>query len=457
MLDQADGAGEPGPRRDLVAQQLANTSPSGRTSWRRAHVAGGGQLADRGRQVRDGASTSPAAIASSASRSEVRPSSCMASQRRCHACDAKLVGSLLPWRRARDARRLDVEAEPAPGLADVVDRYVSYELAGFEPGVHFGVPSPRHMTFIVSIGPAIDVVAQTYLGASRPSATGPSSAACRTTAWLIAHDGNQEGVEIELTPLGSRGPPRRANARPGDDQSFEWSDFLAGRWGREIWERLQVPAYTWSEPVRGVGRRSSSPGRRRGPSGARRAWRHGRPGWRQVGGRASPTRGGLEPAAPDPALRDRVRPRAAAPPSRVTRFERAQRMLRRCLVPPHRPGGRACGYSDQAHLDRDFAELAGCTPYRSCWPRTFHPFQDTEAERWPTTERLMSNPPPPTSVWPVLTFRDARSRHRRPHSTPSGSSRGAVLRARGRPVVTEHARAALAPRRRDHVRQRRQG
>jgi AraC-like DNA-binding protein len=47
----------------------------------------------------------------------------------------------------------------------------------------------------------------------------------------------------------------------------------------------------------------------------------------------------------------------------VLRFERASRLLRAgtgagtiAEVPP------ACGYFDQSHLDRDFAELAGCPP-----------------------------------------------------------------------------------------------
>lgn len=49
--------------------------------------------------------------------------------------------------------------------------------------------------------------------------------------------------------------------------------------------------------------------------------------------------------------------------SRVARFERAASML---LVTDRPLAGvaDACGYSDQAHLSRDFRDLAGCTPTR---------------------------------------------------------------------------------------------
>src|SRR6187397_306731 len=81
-----------------------------------------------------------------------------------------------------------VVRRPAPALAQVVERYIGYRAVGFPPGIHRGLPS-RHQTFIVSIGPAIDVVAQTDR---------------RQTPALIRHDGNQEGVAVELTPPGCR-------------------------------------------------------------------------------------------------------------------------------------------------------------------------------------------------------------------------------------------------------------
>ncbi|MPY96321.1 MAG: AraC family transcriptional regulator, partial [Acidimicrobiia bacterium] len=89
---------------------------------------------------------------------------------------------------------------PAPQLAPFIEHYVGYRLLGSAPGLHRGLPS-RHLTFIVSIGPAIDVVAQSDPGQS------PRSYRCvlgglQTSPALIAHDGDQEGVAIELTPVG---------------------------------------------------------------------------------------------------------------------------------------------------------------------------------------------------------------------------------------------------------------
>jgi transcriptional regulator GlxA family with amidase domain len=64
-------------------------------------------------------------------------------------------------------------------------------------------------------------------------------------------------------------------------------------------------------------------------------------------------------------LSERFRQELGLPPkvaARVVRFERARRLLQR----PDRPGladvALACGYYDQAHLNRDWRELAGCAP-----------------------------------------------------------------------------------------------
>lgn len=48
---------------------------------------------------------------------------------------------------------------PASALRAFIESYVGYRQVGLPAGIHRGLPS-RHLTFIVSIGAPIDVVAQ---------------------------------------------------------------------------------------------------------------------------------------------------------------------------------------------------------------------------------------------------------------------------------------------------------
>jgi hypothetical protein len=99
------------------------------------------------------------------------------------------------------------------------------------------------MTLIVSIGLEIDVIAQ----------TDPAQAADRyrcvvgglqASSALINHDGNQEGVAIQLTPVGCRalfGMP----ARELWNMSGELEAVIGGP-ATELWERIQL-ARDWEE------------------------------------------------------------------------------------------------------------------------------------------------------------------------------------------------------------------
>jgi hypothetical protein len=95
-----------------------------------------------------------------------------------------------------------VAAHPVPAVRAFVDAYVGYRISGFPPGLHRGLPS-RHMTFIVSIGAAIDVVAQTN-PRQVPDTYRCALGGLQETHALIVDPGTQEGVAIELTPLGAR-------------------------------------------------------------------------------------------------------------------------------------------------------------------------------------------------------------------------------------------------------------
>jgi AraC-like DNA-binding protein len=66
-------------------------------------------------------------------------------------------------------------------------------------------------------------------------------------------------------------------------------------------------------------------------------------------------------------LSERFRQELGLPPkvvARVLRFERARRLLREPGHPSLADVAVACGYYDQAHMNREWRELAGCSPTR---------------------------------------------------------------------------------------------
>lgn len=250
-------------------------------------------------------------------------------------------------------------ARPAPAIAGFIDRYVGYRMAGFSAGIHRGLPS-RHMTFIVAIGPTIDVVEQTDPRQSPQNYRCVLSGLQASTA-LIAHGGYQEGVAVSLTPLGCRtlfGIPAAALW----DTSVEFAD-VVGPVGSELWERLQY-APSWPERFGVCDRVLSAladPDRAVGPE-LTRAWRAvvGSGGGVAVGPLADEIGWTRQHLTRRFNREFGLSPKLAA---RITRFERARRML------AHAPSyvtiaqvAATCGYYDQAHLDRDFADLAGTSP-----------------------------------------------------------------------------------------------
>ncbi len=258
-----------------------------------------------------------------------------------------------------------VVGRPAPPLRPLIDAYVGYRVAGTPPGLrgpslHRGLPS-RHLTVIVSIGEPIDVVAQTD-PRQPPASYRFVVSGLQASSALIASPSSQEGVAIELTPLGSRallGVPARALW----DTSVEAAD-VVGPPATELWERLHH-AGDW-------------PGRfaacddvllrllaatRAAPVAARvaGAWdvlvaSGGTIGVNELADRVGWSRRHL---AHRFAGEFGLSPKLAG---RVVRFERATHLLRSPRRPAIAEVAAACGYYDQPHLNRDFVELAGCPP-----------------------------------------------------------------------------------------------
>jgi AraC-like DNA-binding protein len=176
------------------------------------------------------------------------------------------------------------------------------------------------MTFIASIGPPIDVVAQ----------TGP---------------GHLFGMP----------------ARELWDRSLEFSD-VVGSAGSELWERLQ-DASEWDERFRTCDEILL---RLAGDAGVAPELRHSWTTLVQSKGQLSVSDLAAEVGYSRQHLGQRFRDEFGLSPklaARIVRFESARRMLQ--SVPSYvsiAQVASACGYYDQAHLYRDFAELAGCTP-----------------------------------------------------------------------------------------------
>ena len=258
-----------------------------------------------------------------------------------------------------------VVGRPAPPLRPLIDAYVGYRVAGTPPGLrgpslHRGLPS-RHLTVIVSIGEPIDVVAQTD-PRQPPASYRFVVSGLQASSALIASPSSQEGVAIELTPLGSRallGVPARALW----DTSVEAAD-VVGPPATELWERLHH-AGDWA------GRFAACDdvllrllaATRAAPVAARvaGAWdvlvaSGGTIGVNELADRVGWSRRHL---AHRFAGEFGLSPKLAG---RVVRFERATHLLRSPRRPAIAEVAAACGYYDQPHLNRDFVELAGCPP-----------------------------------------------------------------------------------------------
>ena len=255
------------------------------------------------------------------------------------------------------ASSIGIPRRPAPALRRYISQYLGYRQVGFPPGLHRGLPS-KNLTFIVSIGPPIDVVVQT--DGSAPGRYGFVLGGLQATPAMIAHDGNQEGVSIELTPLGSRallGLPARALW----NTTVEAADVL-GPVAAELRERLHLTT-DWDTRFAIVDQVLARFVRDRSEVApeVREAWRllvasHGTIPIGELAAEISWSRRHLSQRFSD---EFGYAPKLAA---RVIRFERARRMIQRPERPSLADVAAVCGYYDQPHLNRDFVELAGCPP-----------------------------------------------------------------------------------------------
>jgi AraC-like DNA-binding protein len=265
-----------------------------------------------------------------------------------------------------EAMRAPRRRTPHPALRGLVTDYHGYFHDSLPPGVHHGLPSST-LTVILAFDEPVDVAWQGDPG-SRGQHWSMVSGLHAGPA-LIHHTGFQHGVQLALTPLGSRvllGAPAAALAGElvplAIPQAYDamvaattWEDRF------DVLDRLLIgrAAVHDQPPIRGE---------------LQHAWR-----------RIARSRGAVRVAD----LADEVGwsrrhlterftdeygigPKQAA---RIERFQRARDLLGSGLAVADIAA--RCGYADQAHLTREFRALGGCTPTQ--WRRESLTFVQDEA------------------------------------------------------------------------------
>jgi AraC-like DNA-binding protein len=249
-----------------------------------------------------------------------------------------------------------------PELAGLVGRYDGYELTGYPAGTHQGLPS-RHLTFVLSLADPVDLAALPDPKQSPTRFQALVGGLHRAPA-VIRHDGEQYGIHVRIEPFAAR----QLFGLPAPELAGAVFD-LADVWGRraaaELLDRL-ASAASWDERLneldRFLAKRVQAAGPVPQPPGEV-AWAWGR--LVAAGGRVDVARLAEEVGWSRRHLSQRfgrelgLSPKVAA---RVLRFERSCDLLRRPEPPNLALTAALCGYYDQAHLNRDWRALAGCTP-----------------------------------------------------------------------------------------------
>jgi AraC-like DNA-binding protein len=257
----------------------------------------------------------------------------------------------------------------APPVPVALQRYVvgrlAYDVDFGAPGVHRGLPSTT-LTLVLPLDEPLrvswaGVPGSMHAGWASLSGLHPAPAA-------IHHDGSQRGIQLALTVEGAR----VLLGRPAADLAGALTDLdeadAVPRALRELPARLhELP--TWAARVALVDRTLAALAARAGDP---------RPRAEVAQALALLTAGAPVRAVADEVGYSRrrlgalVRAECGLAPKafqRVARFEAARRLLGRR---PLAEVAAECGYSDQAHLSREWSALAGCTP--RTWLREEFPF-----------------------------------------------------------------------------------
>ncbi|WP_024799930.1 AraC family transcriptional regulator [Nocardia sp. BMG51109] len=260
---------------------------------------------------------------------------------------------------------------PDPRLRTLVRSYEGYLLRGFDPGTHIGMPG-TYLTVIVTIDEPLDIPVAPHPGQG-PGTWEAMASGLTVRPCTIAHNGFQHGVQLALTPLGARVLLGVPVAELGS-WVVDLSDLL-GPDARELRERLSATA-DWSKRFAILDevllRRAAD---------AAIEDRLGR-AWRLLTAGAGRTR--VAEVATDIGWSRRhlgnrfaaefgITPKDA---TRLARFQASHRLLRSVATGSGAPVtvrtgvpiadvAATVGYYDQAHMAREWRELAGMPP--SAW------------------------------------------------------------------------------------------
>lgn len=266
-----------------------------------------------------------------------------------------------------------VRGVPSPAVRPYVERYDGFRLDGLAPAVHRGLPS-RYLTLIFSLGDPLDMVGMPDPRQSPgryPTLLGGLHAAPAR----IGHDGRQFGIQLRVKSFGARtlfGLPAAALA----GTCVEAVDVLGPR-TREVVDRLHAAAdwpsrFAVLDDVLAAlaARRVAGASAKEPRAEVAHAWRRlvGTDGALDVGALANEV--GWSRRHFGERFRDEfgLSPKVVA---RILRFERARRLIRE--APTNLAAvAAASGYYDQAHMVRDWHDLAGCSP--SLWIAEELPF-----------------------------------------------------------------------------------
>ncbi len=244
-----------------------------------------------------------------------------------------------------------------PGLRRHIGRYWGYAHRASGPARQ-REPLSTGVVLIFGLGPRLGVVDRAA-PARPPAWVGSFVAGLDDACALIEHGGEMRGVQVDLSPLATRmifGVPMYSLAR----EVVPLEDLLGC--GGPLFEERLMEAAGWEERFDLIeamlGARLEAA--QAPPPDVEWAWR------RLVasGGRLGVAELATEIGCSRKHLATRFREHVGLPPklvARILRFRRASDLLgasRTSLAEV----AAACGYYDQAHLDRDFRDFAKTTP-----------------------------------------------------------------------------------------------